>query len=48
MSKIVILGTSHPFRGGLASYNERLAKESIELDKDWLRDKKVECRFINY
>ena len=31
MSKIVILGTSHPFRGGLASYNERLAKEFIAL-----------------
>ena len=25
--KIVILGTAHPFRGGLASYNERLALE---------------------
>lgn len=27
MSKIVILGSAHPFRGGLASYNERLALE---------------------
>ncbi|MFB6341792.1 glycosyltransferase [Saccharicrinis sp. FJH62] len=27
--KIVILGTAHPFRGGLAAYNERLAKEFI-------------------
>lgn len=26
---IVILGTSHPFRGGLASYNERLAQALI-------------------
>ena len=25
--KIVILGTAHPFRGGLAAYNERLAKQ---------------------
>jgi glycosyltransferase involved in cell wall biosynthesis len=25
--KIIILGTAHPFRGGLASYNERLALE---------------------
>lgn len=27
--KIVILGTAHPFRGGLASYNERLALEFL-------------------
>ena len=27
MSTIVILGSAHPFRGGLASYNERLAKQ---------------------
>lgn len=25
--KIVLIGTAHPFRGGLASYNERLVKE---------------------
>ena len=25
--KIVILGTAHPYRGGLAAFNERLAKE---------------------
>ncbi len=25
--KIIILGTAHPFRGGLAAYNERLAKQ---------------------
>lgn len=25
--KIVIIGTAHPFRGGLASFNERMAKE---------------------
>lgn len=25
--KIIILGTAHPFRGGLASYNERLAMQ---------------------
>ncbi|MFB6319808.1 glycosyltransferase [Saccharicrinis sp. FJH54] len=28
--KIIILGTSHPFRGGLAAYNERLAREFIK------------------
>ncbi|HZG01679.1 MAG TPA: glycosyltransferase, partial [Chitinophagales bacterium] len=27
MSTVVILGSAHPFRGGLASYNERLALE---------------------
>jgi hypothetical protein len=25
--KIVIIGTAHPFRGGLASFNERMVKE---------------------
>ncbi len=28
--KIILLGTAHPFRGGLASYNERLAQEFIK------------------
>src|SRR6478609_7065731 len=27
--KIIILGSAHPLRGGLASYNERLAREFI-------------------
>ena len=27
--KIIILGTAHPYRGGLASYNERLARQFI-------------------
>ena len=27
MSKIVIVGPTHPLRGGLASFNERLARE---------------------
>ena len=27
--RIVILGTAHPYRGGLASYNERLARQFI-------------------
>ena len=27
--KIVLLGTAHPYRGGLASFNERLAEEFI-------------------
>ncbi len=26
LNKVIILGTAHPFRGGLAAYNERLAK----------------------
>ncbi len=29
--KVVLVGTAHPFRGGLASYNERLIKEFNEL-----------------
>lgn len=29
--KIVLVGTAHPFRGGLASYNERLIKEFSDL-----------------
>lgn len=32
--KIVILGTSHPFRGGLAAYNERLAYALNQLGHD--------------
>lgn len=31
--KVVIIGPAHPLRGGLASYNERLAKEFQQ--KDW-------------
>ncbi len=27
MKKVIIIGTAHPFRGGLASFNERIAKE---------------------
>ena len=27
--RIIILGTAHPYRGGLASYNERLARQLI-------------------
>ncbi|MBA2762616.1 MAG: glycosyl transferase family 1, partial [Segetibacter sp.] len=27
MSKIVIIGPAHPLRGGLASFNERLARQ---------------------
>lgn len=32
--KIIILGTAHPFRGGLASYNERLALQFKEEGHD--------------
>jgi glycosyltransferase involved in cell wall biosynthesis len=31
---IIILGTAHPFRGGLASYNERLARQFISEGHD--------------
>lgn len=32
--KIVIMGTAHPFRGGLAAFNERLAKQFINEGHD--------------
>ena len=32
--KIVIIGSAHPYRGGLASYNERLAKEFLVQGDD--------------
>lgn len=32
--KLVIIGSAHPLRGGLATYNERLAKEYIDLGYD--------------
>ena len=32
--KIIIVGTAHPFRGGLASYNERLASQLQEEGHD--------------
>jgi alpha/beta superfamily hydrolase len=31
---IVIIGPAHPLRGGLASYDERLAKEFIDQGFD--------------
>lgn len=31
--KILILGTAHPFRGGLAAFNERLAEELQQTDE---------------
>jgi len=31
---IVVLGVGHPFRGGLASYNERLVRELIAMNYD--------------
>lgn len=31
MKTVKIIGTSHPFRGGLATYNERLAREYLNL-----------------
>ena len=30
MSKVIIIGPGHPLRGGLATFNQRLAKEFIE------------------
>ncbi len=32
--KIVIVGTAYPFRGGLAAFNERLAREFISMGHD--------------
>jgi glycosyltransferase involved in cell wall biosynthesis len=32
--KVVIIGVAHPLRGGLATYNERLAKEYIDQGYD--------------
>lgn len=32
--KITIIGTAHPFRGGLASYNERLGRQFIDEGDD--------------
>ncbi len=34
--KIVIIGTAYPFRGGIASFNERLAEELIEMGHEVL------------
>lgn len=33
--KVVLLGTAHPYRGGLASFNERLAKEFVKQGYDF-------------
>ena len=32
--KIIILGTAHPYRGGLATFNERLAKQFVSEGHD--------------
>ena len=34
MSKIIIIGPGHPLRGGLATFNQRLAKEFIQSGHD--------------
>lgn len=34
MAKVVIIGPGHPLRGGLATFNQRLAKEFIEEGHD--------------
>lgn len=34
MSKVIIIGPAHPLRGGLATFNQRLAKEFIEHGND--------------
>lgn len=34
MAKIVIIGPAHPLRGGLATFNQRLAKEFIDQGDD--------------
>ncbi|HKB45233.1 MAG TPA: hypothetical protein VKC90_12620, partial [Chitinophagaceae bacterium] len=32
--KIIIIGPAHPLRGGLATFNQRLAKEFIQSGHD--------------
>ena len=34
MSKVIIIGPGHPLRGGLATFNQRLAKEFIQAGHD--------------
>ena len=34
MAKVIIIGPGHPLRGGLATFNQRLAKEFIEQGND--------------
>ena len=34
MAKIIIIGPGHPLRGGLATFNQRLAKELIQSGHD--------------
>jgi len=34
MSKVVIIGPAHPLRGGLATFNQRLAKEFIDTGNE--------------
>ena len=34
MAKIVIIGPAHPLRGGLATFNQRLAKEFMDQGDD--------------
>ncbi len=34
MSRVIIIGPAHPLRGGLASFNQRLAKEFIDQGHD--------------
>ena len=34
MAKVVIIGPGHPLRGGLATFNQRLAKEFIQTGNE--------------
>ena len=34
MAKVIIIGPGHPLRGGLATFNQRLAKEYIDEGHD--------------
>ena len=36
MARVIIIGPGHPLRGGLATFNQRLAKEFIEQGNDCL------------
>jgi hypothetical protein len=40
MAKVIIIGPAHPFRGGLATFNQRLAKQ--------FTDEGHECAIVSF
>ena len=32
--KVIVVGTSHPYRGGIAAFTDRLATEFVKEDAD--------------